>query len=65
MALKNMKNRSTGKQETKYADRLNEMIRKKAFELYQKRGATPGKEMDDWFEAETIVKQELQRKKLW
>lgn len=36
---------------------LTDMIRKKAYELYQKRGCKPGHSMDDWLEAERIVKQ--------
>jgi hypothetical protein len=34
-----------------------EMIRKKAYELYEKRGKKPGHAMDDWLEAERIVRQ--------
>jgi hypothetical protein len=34
---------------------LNEMIQKKAYELYEKRGREPGKELDDWLEAEKLV----------
>jgi len=33
----------------------------KAFEIYEKRGKEPGKDLDDWLEAERIIKQ---RKKL-
>ena len=39
------------------SDRLTEMIRKKAYELYEKRGRKSGHAMDDWFEAERIVRQ--------
>lgn len=35
---------------------LNDMIRKKAYELYEKRGRKPGRPMDDWLEAERIIK---------
>jgi hypothetical protein len=38
---------------------LHEMIEKKAYEMYEKRGAERGKELDDWLEAEKIVKREL------
>lgn len=34
---------------------LNEMIAKKAYEIYEQRGREPGKELDDWLEAEKIV----------
>jgi len=40
-------------------DKLQEMIQKKAYELYEKRGCTSGNELADWFEAEKLVKQEL------
>jgi hypothetical protein len=57
MAMKNNNaKKSIAKQDPQYADKLNEMIRNKAFELFQKRGATSGREMDDWLEAEKIVK---------
>ena len=35
----------------------SEMIRKKAYELYEKRGRKAGHSMNDWLEAERIVKQ--------
>jgi hypothetical protein len=34
---------------------LREMIEKKAYEIYQKRGREHGKDLDDWLEAEKIV----------
>lgn len=34
---------------------LNEMIQKKAYELYETRGKKHGKDLDDWIEAENIV----------
>jgi hypothetical protein len=37
-------------------DELNAKIQAKAYELYQKKGCTPGNEWNDWFEAERIVK---------
>jgi hypothetical protein len=36
---------------------VNELIRKKAYELYEKRGKRPGKALNDWLEAERIVRQ--------
>jgi len=36
---------------------VNELIRKKAYELYEKRGKKPGNSMNDWLEAERIVGQ--------
>ena len=35
---------------------LNKCIAKKAYELYEKRGRKAGHSMDDWLEAERIVK---------
>jgi len=35
---------------------LYEMIEKKAYEIYEKRGGEHGKDLDDWLEAERIVK---------
>jgi hypothetical protein len=32
-----------------------EMIQKKAYELYEKRGREQGKDLDDWLEAEKII----------
>ena len=40
---------------------LNKLIEKKAYELYEKRGRKPGHSMDDWLEAERIVKGKLSR----
>ena len=35
---------------------LNKLVSKKAYELYDKRGRKAGCSMDDWLEAERIVK---------
>jgi hypothetical protein len=32
-----------------------EQIRKKAYELFEKRGCQPGYELEDWIEAERLV----------
>jgi len=40
-------------------DQLTDMIRKKAYELYEKRGKKQGRDMDNWLEAEKIVKQKI------
>ncbi|MFA6142780.1 MAG: DUF2934 domain-containing protein [Candidatus Omnitrophota bacterium] len=39
------------------SSQIAEMIRKKAYELYEKRGKKCGRSMDDWLEAERIIKQ--------
>jgi hypothetical protein len=50
-------NPNTGSTSTGTSGNLTDMIRKKAYELYQKRGCKAGHSMDDWLEAERIVKQ--------
>ena len=40
-------------------DQLTDMIRKKAYELYEKRGKKQGRDMDNWLEAERIIKQKI------
>lgn len=40
-------------------DQLTDMIRKKAYELYEKRGKKSGRDMDNWLEAERIIKQKV------
>ena len=34
---------------------LESQIRQRAYELYQQRGCTPGRETDDWFQAEREI----------
>ncbi|MFH0764329.1 MAG: DUF2934 domain-containing protein [Candidatus Omnitrophota bacterium] len=38
------------------SSQITDMIRKKAYELYEKRGRKPGRTMEDWLEAERIIK---------
>ena len=38
---------------------INDMIRKKAQEIYEKSGRKAGRDLDNWLEAERIVKREL------
>ena len=40
-------------------DQLTDMIRKKANELYEKSGKKPGRDLDNWLEAERIIKQRV------
>jgi len=42
-------------------DDLNKLVEKKAYELYEKRGKKPGHAVDDWLEAERIIKGKLSR----
>lgn len=37
-------------------DDLQKLVAKKAYELYEKRGKKPGYAMNDWLEAERIIK---------
>ena len=47
----------TGSKVSASSDQIAEMIRKKAYELYEKRGRKSGHATQDWLEAERIVKQ--------
>lgn len=38
---------------------ISKLIEKKAYELYDKRGRKPGYSLNDWLEAERIVKGKL------
>lgn len=38
---------------------ITEAIRKKARELYEKSGRRPGRDMDNWLEAERMVKAQM------
>ena len=42
-------------------DDVNKLIEKKAFELYEKRGKKSGHSVDDWLEAERIIKGKLSK----
>ena len=55
MARKNTDNLGTSIPQ----DQLTDMIRKKAYELYEKRGKKSGQDMNNWLEAERIVKQKV------
>ena len=57
MARKSMNKASSGSATTVSQNQLTDMIRKKAYELYEKRGKKQGRDMDNWLEAERIVKQ--------
>lgn len=42
-------------------DDIKKLVEKKAYELYEKRGKKAGRSMDDWLEAERIIKGKLCR----
>ena len=48
---------STGVLKTASGKDLGGLVQKKAYELYVKRGKRPGHELDDWLEAERLVRQ--------
>jgi len=50
-SIRTVPSRTIGSQDTA------EQIRKKAYELYEKRGKKAGHAFDDWLEAERIIKQ--------
>ena len=39
------------------SNQFTDLVRKKAYELYEKRGRKSGRAVDDWLEAERIVRQ--------
>jgi hypothetical protein len=38
---------------------LRQRVEQKAYELFERRGRYPGHELEDWLEAERLVRQEL------
>lgn len=50
-------NASTGTLKAASGPGLGSMVQKKAYELYVKRGKRPGHELDDWLEAERLIRQ--------
>ncbi len=38
---------------------VQELIARKAYKLYEQRGGSSGRELDDWLEAERLVRQEV------
>lgn len=42
-------------------EEVTQMIRKKAQELYEKSGRKPGRDMENWLEAERIISSQLKR----
>lgn len=42
-------------------DDIRKLVEKKAFELYEKRGKKPGHAVNDWLEAERIIKGKLSK----
>jgi sRNA-binding carbon storage regulator CsrA len=36
-----------------------QLVQKKSYELYEKRGCQPGNDLEDWLNAERLVKEDL------
>ncbi|MFA6079398.1 MAG: DUF2934 domain-containing protein [Candidatus Omnitrophota bacterium] len=51
-----IKKSSKSSSSSKTSADINEQIRKKAYELWEKRGRPSGNSMKDWLEAERIIK---------
>jgi polyhydroxyalkanoate synthesis regulator phasin len=43
----------------KYSDEVRERIAKKAYELYEQRGRQAERHVEDWLEAEELVRKEM------
>ena len=43
----------------KYSDEVRKRIAKKAYELHEQRGRQAGRELEDWLEAEELVRKEM------
>ena len=43
----------------RYSYEVRERIAKKAYELYEQRGQQAGHELEDWLEAEELVRKEM------
>ena len=46
---------------TMTSEDIRKLIEKKAYELYEKRGRKSGHSMNDWLEAERIIKGKISR----
>jgi hypothetical protein len=44
----------------KYSHEVRERIAKKAYELHEQRGRQAGRELEDWLEAEALVRKEME-----
>jgi polyhydroxyalkanoate synthesis regulator phasin len=43
----------------KYSDEVRERIAKKAYELYEQRGRQAERHLEDWLEAEELIRKEM------
>jgi hypothetical protein len=64
MAGANRKKRPKSKedvQERFLPEERHQLVEKRAYDLYEKRGYLPGDDLADWFEAERLVQEEIER----
>ncbi|MFA5388393.1 MAG: DUF2934 domain-containing protein [Candidatus Omnitrophota bacterium] len=40
-------------------EKFMQLVQEKAYELYEKRGSSQGNDLEDWLDAERLVKEEL------
>jgi len=59
MAKKSTNKTSSNSKMSISQGQLTDMIRKKACELYEQSGKKQGRDMDNWLEAERIIKQRV------
>ena len=43
----------------KYSDEVRELIAKKAYELYEQRGRQGERDVEDWLQAEELIRKEM------
>ena len=55
MARKDLKSNSVASRKPQGSENATEMIRKKAYEIYEKKGKVSGRDLDNWLEAERTV----------
>ena len=57
-------NRTTGQERGDLSEsEFNARVARKAFTLFQGRGGDPGRDVEDWLEAERQVKEEIRRER--
>ena len=55
MARKDIRKISVASRKPQGLENTTEMIRKKAYEIYEKKGKVSGRDLDNWLEAERTV----------
>jgi len=44
------------------SEEFMQLVQQKAYELYEKRGCKQGNDLEDWLNAERLVKEDIERK---